>query len=171
VFTCFCEYEVQSELSYMQLYRVTSAVGGWAMEQIPPPFLTSPASATFVLSLCEAESKLSSVVNVSGGHLSSGREGACASVRAVFLCFCDRIDSPSLLDQSRLGHLHRVNPIYSKRIEGFSESRRLTLARYTLSPPSLRRFAKQGLLPVWWCSDVVSFVLACGSLRIGVRFG
>jgi len=45
-------------------------------------------------------------------------------------------------------------------------SRKLTLARFVLSPPSLRRFSTQGLLPVWWCWDVASLVLVCGSLRI-----
>jgi len=27
-------------------------------------------------------------------------------------------------------------------------------------------FAEQGLLPMWWCWDVASLVLVCGSLRV-----
>jgi len=48
-----------------------------------------------------------------------------------------------------------------------SESRQLPLARFVLSrPPSLRRRATQGLLPLRCLWDVASRVLVYGSLRI-----
>jgi len=52
---------------------------------------------------------------------------------------------------------------YKKRAD---IERKLTLAPFALNPPSLRRFATQGLLPVCWCWGVASLVLVCGSLRI-----
>ena len=71
---------------------------------------------------------------------------SCYRRRLVFAC---------------LGSHCRVLPL----VQILSESRKLTLARLALSPPSLRRFATQGLQPVWWCWDVASLVLVCGSLR------
>jgi len=53
----------------------------------------------------------------------------------------------------------------------WSESRKLTLARFARSPRSLRRFCcpcgGAGMwFPVWWCLDMTYLVLVCGSLRI-----